>query len=30
VLRACRDDLTLVVFVDEDREERIMRLVLRC
>ncbi|HEV8102127.1 MAG TPA: hypothetical protein VGP69_00170 [Gaiellaceae bacterium] len=30
VLRACRDDLTLVVFVDEDREERIVRLMLRC
>lgn len=30
VLRACRGDLTLVVLVDEDREDHIVRLAVRC
>ena len=30
VLRACREHLTLQILVDKDREERIVRLAIRC
>ncbi len=30
VLRTCREQLTLQILVDKDREERIVRLAIRC